>query len=485
MDADPVPPLANAYWVLPGDLLAGEHPAGLTPESTVARLARLRSAGIASIIDLTEPEEVGCYDDALPLAVEYRRKPIRDHGVPERREHMGEILDCVHEALRAGRPTYVHCRAGIGRTATVIGCFLVERGLSGEQALDELARLWKQSERSRDWAIIPETVAQAEYVRTWTPRSIAAPQAPTPAGQLADQPADPLLDPGALSAARLLRERFLGTLLGLAAGDAVAAATQYRRAGTFSPVADLLGGGPFGLPRGGWSDDTAMALCLAESLLECGGFEPLDQVERYRRWQREGHLSATGQCLGITASTARALAVAKWRQQPFSGSHDPARLDPEPLSRVAPAVLFYFAAPQEAVRSASEAARTTCQVSTVLTACADLAHALLAALSGASKSRVLAHQSAAPGPGAGKGVMQALSGAFEAFGATDTFRDAVLHAANLGGDSDVTAAVCGQLAGAFYGASAIPRPWREALLRAQLIETFADRLLAHALEGLG
>ncbi len=475
--AAPAPPLANTYWVLPGQLLAGEHPAGPTPESTLARLARLRSAGVASIIDLTEPEEVGGYDDALPLAVEYRRKPIRDHGVPERREHMCEILDCLHEALRVGRPSYVHCLAGIGRTATVIGCFLVERGLTGEQALDELARLWQQSERSRDWAIIPETAAQAEYVRVWTPRVIRAPQA--------QEPADPLLDPGALSAARALRERFLGALLGLAAGDALAAATQYRRAGTFAPVADLLGGGPFGLPRGGWSDDTAMALCLAESLLECGGFDPLDQVERYRRWQREGHLSATGQCLGITASTARALAVAKWRQQPFSGAHDPARLDPEPLSRVAPAVLFYFASPQEAVRSASEAARTTCQVSTVLTACADLARALLAALSGASKSRVLAQQSAAPGPGAGKGAAQVLAGAVEAFGATDTFRDAVLHAANLGGDSDVTAAVCGQLAGAFYGANAIPRPWREALLRAQLIESCADRLLARALERLG
>jgi len=477
MDVDPTPPLANAYWVLPGQLLAGEHPAGATPESTLERLARLRAAGVAAIIDLTEPDEVGSYDDALPLAIEYWRKPIRDHGVPERREHMCEILDGVHAAVRAGRPTYVHCRAGIGRTATVIGCFLVERGLTGEQALDELGRLWRQSERSRDWARIPETAAQTEYVRSWTPRVISVPQA--------QAPADPVLDPGALSAARALRERFRGALFGLAVGDALAAATQYRRVGTFSPVADLLGGGPFGLPRGGWSDDTALALCLAESLLERGGFDPLDQIERYRRWQREGHLSATGQCLGITASTARALARARWRQQPFSGSHDPARLDPEPLSRVAPVVLFYFAAPQEAVHSAGEAARTTCQVSTVLTACADLARALLAALSGASKAHVLAYQSAAPRRGAGQGVAQVLSGAFEAFGATDTFRDAVLHAANLGGDSDVTAAVCGQLAGAFYGADAIPRAWREALLRAPLIESFADRLLAHALEGLG
>lgn len=473
-------PLPNSYWILPGRLLAGEHPTGSTPEDTRERLSRLLEAGIGSILDLTVPQEVGSYDDLLPLGTEYRRKPIPDHGVPERREHMCEILDCLQGALESGTTAYVHCRAGIGRTATVIGCLLVERGFSGEQALEELARLWKRSDRSSAWTCIPETAAQAAYVRGWVPR-VGGPHQKTAEGP-ETPPADPLLAPGALLAARALRGRFLGTLLGLAAGDAVAAATQYRRAGTFAPVADLLGGGPFALPRGGWSDDTAMALCLAESLLECDRFDPLDQVQRYRLWQRDGHLTSTGQCLGITASTARALAVAGWRYQPFSGSHDPTRADPEPLSRVASSVLFHFASVQDAVQCATEAARTTCQVSAVLRACADLARALHAALSGQSKSQVLAHQSAAPRRGARKSAIQALSGAFEAFAATNTYRDAVLHAANLGGDSDVTAAVCGQLAGAFYGVSAIPQSWREALLRAALIESFADRLLAHALE---
>ena len=108
----------------------------------------------------------------------------------------------------------------------------------------------------------------------------------------------------------------------------MAAATQYRRPGRFTPVGDMLGGGPFDLPRGAWSDDTAMALCLAESLLERAGFDARDQVERFRRWQQQGHLSATGQCVGITAATARALARAQWRRQAFSGSHDPDALDP-------------------------------------------------------------------------------------------------------------------------------------------------------------
>jgi ADP-ribosyl-[dinitrogen reductase] hydrolase len=297
-----------------------------------------------------------------------------------------------------------------------------------------------------------------------------------------------------MSAARTLRERFLGALLGLAAGDAVAAATQYRRPGTFAPVGDLLGGGPFDLPRGGWSDDTSMALCLAESLLERDGFDARDQMERYRRWQQEGYLSATGHCVGITASTARAIAMAQWRRQAFSGSHDPTQLDPEPLSRVAPAVLFFFATSGQAIEQATEAARTTCQAPAVLDSCRSLARALYAALSGQPKALIMESAPAAVGsaltvgantdaPGAGT-ASDALAAAFTAFGATDSFRDAVLYAVNLGGDSDVVASACGQLAGAFYGVKAIPPSWHNSLMQKELITGYADRLLAHALLGL-
>jgi hypothetical protein len=431
-------PLPNSYWALPGLLLAGEHPTGSTPEATRRRLSTLLATGIECFLDLTHPSEIDAYDEALPFHIEYLRKPIRDHGLPEKREHMMEILDCLHDALGSGRPAYVHCRAGIGRTGMVVGCLLVERGLSGEEALDELARLWQQSERSKVWPSVPETDAQTDYIRRWAPRKLrfpvgapgraprtaaapaagpiaqplAQPQARPPAQPQARPPAqplaqpltppltrppaepsqavpEPLLDPATLAAARSVRERFLGALLGLATGDAIAAPTQYRRPGTFTPVGDMIGGGPFALPRGGWSDDTAMALCLADSLLATNGFDARDQVARYRRWQHDGYLSATGQCLGITASTARALAMSQWRRQLFSGSHAPDQLDPEPLSRVAPVVMFFLAVEQEAVQLASDAARTTCQAPAVLAACHDLAAALFLALYGQPKSRIL------------------------------------------------------------------------------------------------
>ena len=343
--ARPATPLPNTYWVIPGQVLAGEYPAAPDRGETRVRLARLIDAGVGCFVDLTHPDELPPYHADLPLRVEYLRKPIADHGIPADPRHMAEILECLREALSARQVVYLHCRAGIGRTGTVAGCLLVERGLGGDAALAELNRLWQGSARSAQWPLVPETDEQGDYVRAWTPRVFAS-----------EQEADPLLDPATLAAARGLRERFLGALLGLAIGDAVAAATQYKRQGKFTPVGDLLGGGPFDLPRGAWSDDTAMALCLAESLLEREGFDARDQVARYRRWQLHGHLSATGHCLGITAGTARSLARSQWRRQVFSGSHDPDSLAPESLSRVAPAVMYFFGDRKAAIQSAGEAA---------------------------------------------------------------------------------------------------------------------------------
>jgi ADP-ribosylglycohydrolase len=468
-------PLPNSYWVLPGRLLAGEYPGGATAEQTRERLSRLLGAGIDCFLDLTQPQEILSYEAALPAGVRYLRRPILDHGTPTDPAEMAEILEGLRRALRDGRVIYLHCRAGIGRTGTVAGCLLAEQGFTGEQALTELNRLWRQSARSGLWPSVPETPEQVEYVRRWTP--------------LPSSDSDPLLESSTLAAARGLRGRFQGTLLGLATGDAVAAATQHRRPGRFTPVGDMLGGGPFDLPRGGWSDDTAMALCLAESLIEREGFDARDQVARYRRWQQEGYLSATGQCVGITAGTARALALTQWRRQPFSGTHDPATLDAESLSRVAPVAMYFFAqGPTVVSEQATQAARVTCQAPLVLSACRALAQALHAALSGRPKSAILAAGRGAgtlPAEASPESAPGSLAAALEAFDRTANFRDAVLAAANLGGNSDVVAAVCGAIAGAHYSAGAIPALWRDSLMGRHWLDSYADRLLTHALLGLG
>jgi len=526
------PPLPNTYWVVPGRLLAGEYPASHSRADTMERLRRLLGAGVTYFIDLTEPGELTAYDTMLPTGkaasgryVMYARKPIRDHSVPEAPELMAEILDYLERALDQGHVVYVHCRAGIGRTGTVMGCYLAQAaerrgaqtaarrgaapdargaGSAGTRALNEealalLNTLWRANDRALMWPQTPETEEQQEYVLSW--RARAAPRRET---------APPVeLEAPALDAARTLRDRFQGTLLGLAVGDALGCAVQHRKPGTFTPLGDLLGGGPFDLPRGAWSDDTAMALCLAESLLECDGPDPADQVQRYQWWQREGHLSSTGQCIGITAAVSRALATAQWSGKPLAGSHDPARQDKEPLARVASAVLFHLADPVEAVEQAADAARPTHQSPIVLDACRYFAALLVGALRGASRAQLLTpgyspvaglwerrslkptvaaiaagswRHKAPPEIEGGGTIVNTLEAVLWAIGHSSNFRDGALLAVNLGLDADVTGAVYGQLAGALHGVANIPSAWRAALYERSRVEEFADRLLAVSME---
>lgn len=486
-------PLGNAYWVEPGTLLAGEYPGASNDEDARTRLEALTALGIDTFLDLTSEGERRPYEALLPAGVEYRRCGMRDHGLPDSREQMLQILTDLQRWLARGRRVYVHCRAGIGRTGMVIGCHLVQRGHAGESALRELNRLWLGSARAASWPSVPETAEQADFVAHWDAADLGV-----------DVVAESAGDPHTLELARRLRERFHGALLGLATGDALAAATQFRRPGSFAPIGDLLGGGPFDLPRGAWTDDTAMTLCLAESLLDRSGFDAADQVQRYARWQQQGYLSATGQCVGISATVARALAAAQWRRQPFAGSHDPKQLPPDPLPRVLAPVLFFFGSRGDAIDQAAEQARVTAQAPDLLAACRFFAAALHAALSGEPRERVLnpPRESWAPArmsprlerlatsayrkAGAGElkptgDGLDLLEAALWAFAAGGDFREGAIAAANLGGHSDTVTALYGQLAGAFHGVAAIPPAWRLSLARLPVLEELADRLLTQAL----
>ncbi len=500
----------GSYWVVPGRLLAGSYPAGKSIQATVARLEALRAAGVDYFVDLTEPGERQPYEPLLPnpydaLAgrpVYYSRRPIVDHGVPRAVAQTVEILDEIDEALDAGHCVYVHCRAGIGRTGLVIGCFLARRLGDGAAALDRLEGLWHDSGRAADYPHTPETDEQAEYIRAW-PGADRAPPPPVAAAAAGDD--DPL---GVLAVAERLQQRYRGVWLGLALGDAVGQPAQHRRAGTFTPIGDLLGGGPHQLPPGAWTDDTAVPLVLADGVLAAAGFDADDLVARLRTWQADGLLSATGQCLGITAATARALAQAQWSGNPYSGSHDPARDEQEPLGRAAVGACFALPDWDLAVSMSVDCARLTHQAPVVLDCVRYYAALLFGALRGAGRERLLrgpfapvpgawdrqplrpevmavilaANGGPAP-PAASTGrALDGLSAVLYALGAGQTFKDTVLRAANLGGESDSTAALAGVLAGAVYGAPAIPAAWRATVARRDLLEATADRLLAAAIE---
>ena len=120
-----------------------------------------------------------------------------------------------------------------------------------------------------------------------------------------------------------LRNRYRGALLGLACGDALGTTLEFHPPGTFNPLVTMIGGGPFRLKTGEWTDDTSMALCLGESLVECGGFEPVDQMQRYLRWWQDGYLSSTGRCFDVGIAVAAALGKYQNTGHPFAGSTDP------------------------------------------------------------------------------------------------------------------------------------------------------------------
>ena len=302
------------------------------------------------------------------------------------------------------------------------------------------------------------------------------------------------------------RDRYRGALLGLAAGDALGTTLEFRPSGTFTPIDDMVGGGPFHLSPGEWTDDTSMALCLAESLVECAGFDAVDQLERYVRWWRDGHLSSNGRCFDIGNAVRAALARFERTREPWCGSTDPQTAGNGSLMRLVPVVLAHAHDPVLAVRLAADSSRTTHGAREAIDACRWFAILLLRALDPhATRESILAtdlsdadkHALAAdplapsiaeiaagsfavkqPPDVTGEGyVVRSLEAALWAFHRAETFRDGALLAVNLGDDADTTGAIYGQLAGAFHGERGLPVAWRERLAHRELIESLADRLL--------
>jgi ADP-ribosylglycohydrolase len=460
-------PLPNSYWLEPGRILCGQYPGGRDEAETRERLRLLFDAGIDCFIDLTESGERDPYERQLaamrPSApVEYRRLPIPDHGLPQSLGHMQDVLNELDRALAAGRRVYLHCRAGIGRTNLVAGCWLVNRGFGGEAALAQLNERWQSCSRSGTWPSVPETEAQGDFVREWRPQR----------------------DAGHAAAADS-RDRVRGMLLGLASAEALNHAAH-------------------GLPAGAWADKTALTLCLADSFIACGGSDAEDQVQRFQSWQRAGLWTSTGVCVGASAATVRALAAARWSGNAFSGSHDPARAEAEPLARIGPAVAWHHADPRAAVEAAVLCVRITHQSPLTLDAVRYVAALLAGALAGDDKSTLLAPMYG-PAPGfwdatvlkprvrdvalgswrerkpsrlmaGSRAAASALESALSAFDGGNDARQCVQLAASRGGDAAAAAAIVGQLAGAHYGASTLPGEWLHGLARRVEIQTLADAL---------
>lgn len=292
-----------------------------------------------------------------------------------------------------------------------------------------------------------------------------------------------------------LLDRYKGCLLGLASGDAVGTTLEFFPPGTFKPIADMNGGGPFALAPGQWTDDTSMALCLAESLLEKNGFDAADQMTRYLNWWQWGYWSSTGQCFDIGTTIREALTHYQQSGQPFAGSSDPDTAGNGSLMRLAPVVMYYFPSQEEVTHFAQQSSRTTHGAAEAVEACKLLAQVIANALAGKSRDQLLdaspalylqpAIRELASGSFIGKPRAQirgtgycvaSLEAALWCFWVTDSFEAAVLEAANLGDDADTTAAIVGQVAGAYYGKPGIPARWLGKLHQGDEIEGIASAL---------
>ena len=295
------------------------------------------------------------------------------------------------------------------------------------------------------------------------------------------------------------RERYRGALVGLAAGDAVGTTLEFQPRGSFEPIDDMVGGGPFNLKLGQWTDDTSMALCLSASLIHCRGFNAQDQMDRYCDWASNGYMSSTGSCFDIGNTISGALRRYQTTGDPFAGSTHPRSAGNGSLMRLAPVVLFYHPNTEKAVHFSGESSRTTHGATEAIDSCRLFAQILVKVLDGAPKQEDLLAESSfstserlntvARGEYRGSSadsirgsgyVVDCIEAALWCFDETDDFRSAVLKAANLGDDADTTAAVCGQIAGAYYGIEGIPAAWRRQLTMYPEIVGYADRFIENA-----
>lgn len=295
-------------------------------------------------------------------------------------------------------------------------------------------------------------------------------------------------------------DKVTGCLLGLAVGDAIGTTVEFKPRGSFPEVTDMVGGGPFKLKPGQWTDDTTMALCMAESLCNTApDFNATDIMSRFVNWYEYGYMSPTGKCFDIGMATRDALDRYMDNHDPYAGSRQSYSSGNGGIMRLAPVVIRYMTTIEEVTEYAIRSSKLTHASIECVAAAAHMANVLYWIMhmpNAASKDHVFdlpfyyeattpailsviegsfKHKTRDDIVGSGY-VVNSLEAALWCFYHTDTFADCVLMAANLGDDADTTAAIAGQFAGAWYGKSAIPVHWLEKLYRAKDIEDYAIQL---------
>lgn len=294
-----------------------------------------------------------------------------------------------------------------------------------------------------------------------------------------------------------IQDKFRGMLVGLAVGDAVGTTNEFRR--DPESITDMVGGGPFFLEPGQWTDDTSMALCLADSLIEKEAFDYTNQLKKYVEWWKHGYNSVLGNCFDIGNTTQQALSNFIATGDEISPYSDHKKAGNGSLMRLAPIVIAYIAdGVSNVCYWAGESSKTTHSAINAVASCRYFAKLLCVVANGETKENLetmpiddlnlttdvadiantnfkLLTRSVVANPSGF--VLTSLTAALYCFYNTDNFRDGCLLAANLGGDADTVAAIYGQIAGAFYGFEGIPQDWFDKLAWNAHIVGIADKLM--------
>ena len=300
----------------------------------------------------------------------------------------------------------------------------------------------------------------------------------------------------------MTKDKYRGALLGLACGDALGTTLEFQTPGTFTKIDDIVGGGPFGLEAGQWTDDTSMALCLADSLIVKRDFDLEDQINRYLDWYKNGYMSSTGSCFDIGMTVSSALRSYMRTGNPISGSTHEQSSGNGSIMRLVPVPMAFISNPKKAIELSGKSSISTHGSQMCIDSCRYMGGLIVGALLGHSKGDILGHMYTPLGDGWKQGlhsrVSEVASGSFKdkmppeikgtgfvidsleaalwAFYNSDSFEEGCLMAVNLGNDADTTGAVYGQIAGAYYGMSDIPENWLKKLAKRDLIVDIADSL---------
>ncbi|CAM4206369.1 ADP-ribosylglycohydrolase family protein [Vibrio neonatus] len=289
-------------------------------------------------------------------------------------------------------------------------------------------------------------------------------------------------------------DRAQGAMVGLALGDALGTTLEFSPKDSYSPLNDMIGGGPFRLNAGEWTDDTSMMLCLADSLLAKGGHDANDQMMRYSAWWKQGYNSVNGTCFDIGNTVVTALESFQCTKVANAGSTDEFTAGNGSLMRLAPIPIFYSlfrsATEQEVIHAATSSSITTHAERRAIEACQIMAWLLYRIFQNTTQtlskddlftqlsnywsavdihsdllqivqgSFLIKERKEIRGTGF---VVHSIEAALWSFAHSNNFKEGALLAANLGEDSDTTAAIYGQLAGAYYGHHQLPSDWLDKL----------------------